>query len=172
MSITTDYIENLVQTEWEKAVKKWNFYGLQPKISLQSIMVKKTRGLGSASNRGEICISSNYLETELYENLLDTVRHEICHLLVGLRAGHGKQWKDACYEIGCEARASGNADLLQDTNFIKNAYKYELYAVNKDGKSIHVGFRNRKDKSYTQAKSGSYEIKGFGQVDMFLYKSI
>lgn len=166
-TITKQYIINLVATEWEVATKQWEEKGYTVDTQLNQIVVKRMSSLGKASTSGRITITANYINTQLHSELLDTVRHEICHLLVGVLMGHNKYWRYACQIIGCEP-TTGKA--IKDETYIKQAYKYVLYAVNAEGEKFKLGFRNRKDKKFTEARKNRYSINGFGKVEYFYYQ--
>lgn len=125
--ITKEYIVELVKSEWERALKLTNY---KTAIYLKEINVIKMRPLGSAYFHGRIDINEQFVGTNNHVDLLDTIRHEICHLLVGISEMHGKVWKRMCCHIGCKPRAktSVNGDLREKLNkeYISDS-KYIVY---------------------------------------------
>ncbi len=67
-----------------------------------SVNKRTTRRLGMANYRtNSIEVSFKIFETHpTSENLIDTIRHEIAHLLAP-GDGHGAEWKRQCKLIGC-----------------------------------------------------------------------
>lgn len=50
------------------------------------------------------------LDTASEEEILETILHEIAHLLAGPRAGHGPKWKVIARSIGCTAERCHSLD--------------------------------------------------------------
>jgi predicted SprT family Zn-dependent metalloprotease len=63
-------------------------------------------------NGGTIELSKNYLHLT-YEEIRDTILHEIAHALCGPRVGHSAEWKRMCIKIGATPNAT--ADLREGT---------------------------------------------------------
>jgi hypothetical protein len=49
--------------------------------------------------------SKSYIELNIYEEVVDTILHEIAHALAGPGKGHGYFWKKKAIEIGARPRA-------------------------------------------------------------------
>lgn len=62
-------------------------------------------------NGGEISFSKAYLHLP-YNEIRDTILHEIAHAIAGHAAGHGPKWKRVCREIG--ATPNPKADLSKE----------------------------------------------------------
>jgi predicted SprT family Zn-dependent metalloprotease len=45
------------------------------------------------------------------EELLPTLVHELCHLVTGVRAGHGPRWREAMRALGVRAEACHRLDV-------------------------------------------------------------
>jgi SprT protein len=50
-------------------------------------------------------INKSFAVRVLQSSLVDTILHEIAHMLAGETAGHGPQWKKIAKEIGCTGKA-------------------------------------------------------------------
>jgi len=152
--ITEKFIIDTVHAEYSEFLAK---HSVTPVIPLRKVVVKKMRPFGAAVSDGTIRINLSFVGTELYEHVLDTIRHEIAHMVVGFEVGHGRSWKACCRKIGCtpSARAS-----VTDTGYIQNNYNYALIAVFNDDSELVVKHYKRKSKKYTQADSDRYNING------------
>lgn len=167
--ITKQYIKDTCYQEWERAVKLYEGIGKKPAITLQKVEVKKISPLGTASSKGVITITANFLQTQMFDDLLDTIRHEICHLLASVQNRHNRVWREACKLVGCTPRASSK--LMSDETYIRNTYKYKLIAVNRKGEEIHAG-RNKRTKRYLEYVPYSRGIKGLGAIAYFKYVDV
>lgn len=76
-----------------------------------------TRAFGVAKfGRNEIHISRQLAAINSRERTLDTIRHEVAHVIAGRSAGHGPEWKKACAITGATPRACFST---QDTNIVE-----------------------------------------------------
>jgi predicted SprT family Zn-dependent metalloprotease len=76
-----------------------------------------TRAFGVAKfGRKEIHISRQLAEINSWERTLDTIRHEVAHVIAGPKAGHGPEWKKACALTGAAPRRCFSA---QDTVIVE-----------------------------------------------------
>lgn len=48
----------------------------------------------------QIYLSKPYVEAATEEDILDTIKHEIAHIIAGPKAGHGPKWKRVCLRVG------------------------------------------------------------------------
>ena len=143
--ITFEYICQ----EYERALK-----ACCEKIPLKQwahkpVGVKLTRHktkYGMANSRGEVFISEAFLNTQANTKLKNTMRHELAHLAAGLWHGHSRVFKSV--EILFGARA---AVAKQEVDEVHNniSFKWELIAHLSDGRSLSLGGRHRKSKSFT-----------------------
>lgn len=163
--ITKKHIKETVLNEYIAYLSDWN---VNPVIRLNEIIIKNTRALGIASSNGNITINSSFVGTELYDELIDTIRHEIAHLVVGINQGHNNVWKACCLRIGCNPNRSTN---VKDEKFITNHYNYALYAEFVDGSEILVGRYKRRSQKFIKAKPHQYSIKG-RPIVRFYFKDV
>lgn len=61
----------------------------------------RTLGLCNYRTR-EISLSTHYVKVACREDVLDTILHEIAHVLAGPYARHGPVWQAKCLEIGAK----------------------------------------------------------------------
>jgi predicted SprT family Zn-dependent metalloprotease len=73
---------------------------------------KRSMGLCVFKNR-RIELSVYFVERNNYEEILDTILHEIAHALVGPSHGHDGVWKRKCLEIGARPVRCGDAVMPQ-----------------------------------------------------------
>ena len=79
---------------------QYNFTGITLKWSN-----RMTRAAGNASSRRVIKLSVPIWQVEENEHdFVDTVLHEVAHILAGVREMHGPKWKRIARELGCTAR--------------------------------------------------------------------
>ena len=52
----------------------------------------------------KITFSRNFLKNSNYDDIQDTILHEIAHALVGPQHGHDKVWKEMARKLGCSAK--------------------------------------------------------------------
>jgi predicted SprT family Zn-dependent metalloprotease len=98
----------------------------------------KTSAGTCRSQYKEISLSSYFIlnskATEL--DLLDTIKHEIAHAIVGGRHGHDAVWKAKALEVGCT-----NNDLCLEFSFTEG--RWEIYCPNQCWSSYRVHKRRR-----------------------------
>lgn len=62
--------------------------------------------------RKTIELSIHFVERDNpWDEVRDTILHEIAHALVGPRHGHDRVWKRKCIEIGARPERCGQADM-------------------------------------------------------------
>ena len=94
----------------------------------------------------EIHLNKRYALVESEENVIDTITHEVAHVLTK-GDGHGEAWKSKCRELGCKDEQFKN---LEKTNINKLAkYKgtcptcgHEIFSSRKTG-IIHIECSNQ-----------------------------
>lgn len=96
-------------------------------------------------NGGMIAFSKNYLHLP-YEEIRDTLLHEIAHAIAGHKAGHGPEWKRVCRQIG--AKPNPSADLKDEmqleykwTGVCPNNFKHKVmrHALTEKGRRMACG---------------------------------
>jgi hypothetical protein len=87
-----------------------------------------------------IDFSTNFLHLP-YEEIRDTLLHEIAHAIAGHKAGHGAEWKAVCRRIG--AKPNPKADLKKEDNvefrwtgLCPNNHKIQRHALTEKGKRL------------------------------------
>jgi predicted SprT family Zn-dependent metalloprotease len=72
---------------------------------------KQSMGL-CVHSRKTIELSIHFVDRDNpWEEVRDTILHEIAHALVGPKHGHDRVWKRKCLQIGAKPRACGDADM-------------------------------------------------------------
>lgn len=84
-------------------------------------------------------LSTTLLSVLGYEQLVDTILHEIAHFKAGLAAGHGPAWKAACRAIGAKPERLASLDQRVAEDLRKKTSKYHLTCD--DCGNVH--YRNR-----------------------------
>jgi hypothetical protein len=72
------------------------------------------RAFGQAHQDGRLLLSRSFIGTDAVDDLQDTIRHELAHLIAGIRFKHGPRWQQVDVTLGACPRASGrssNSDL-------------------------------------------------------------
>jgi len=94
-------------------------------------------------NGGTIELSKNYLHLS-YEEIRDTLLHEIAHALCGPGEGHGAAWKRMCIKIG--AKPNPRADLREKDNpefkwtgLCPSNHKIQRHALTEKGRRMACG---------------------------------
>lgn len=112
--ITFGTIKFMVETEINNhGLKGWKF---------KLTNGKRQHGYCDWSN-SIIAISKHYIGTELFDELKDTVLHEIAHALAGPKNGHNHEWKMICSKIGASPERISNIAIYED-------YKYSGWCPN------------------------------------------
>lgn len=163
--ISKKFITDTILAEYSKWCKN---HSAKPAIPLTDIVIKKMRPFGKVNNKGVMYINSSYIGTEMYEDLIDTIKHELAHLIVGFQYDHGPVWKACCVEIGCAPVATRK---LTNKDYIKNNYNFVLMAEFVDGEVMRIKECMRRSSKYTNAKAGQYRVRG-KVVSKFYYDAI
>ena len=69
--------------------------------------------LGSCCSRKRVvAIDAFYADNNDEVHVLDTLRHEVAHALVGPSQGHGQTWKAMARKLGCIPKACSKTGIL------------------------------------------------------------
>ncbi len=157
-AITESTIQVMYKVELARALElrelgHWKHHP-KPDVVIKSM---GKRVYGRASSRGIVTISTLFIGTEAHDSLLDTVRHELAHLLAGTAARHGSAWKVTARLLGADPSSTGEAGCatLED----KMRGKYELIAHFEDGTSKTVGYMHKRSAARLNYKPTEYRWK-------------
>jgi len=130
------------------------------------------RSFGQAHRDGRIVISSVFLGTAALEDLEDTVRHEIAHLIVGIEERHGPCWRRVARRLGALPRASGRS-RSEDLGERMDDAPYTLVAVLESGAEYELKPAWRRSRRYLEYRAGrdgrEYRYRG-ERVSRFFYR--
>jgi hypothetical protein len=130
------------------------------------------RSFGQAHRNGRLVISRVFLGTRALEDLEDTVRHEIAHLIVGIDERHGRRWRAVARRLGAQPRASGRS-RAEDLGRRMDDAPYTLVAVLESGAVHDLKPAYRRSRSYLDYRAGhggrEYRFRG-ERVSRFLYR--
>jgi len=113
---TAEKIEKL-EGDWNAAVELFSPILDFARLEFSNRMI---RTLGRAwvnrnTKRHLIKLSIPYIALNTYEEMLDTLLHEIAHVLSDVRnkkrTCHGPEWKAVCREIGCRPEVYASAHI-------------------------------------------------------------
>jgi hypothetical protein len=114
------------------------------------------RHYGQARSDGRLFISRQFIGTAALADLEDTVRHELAHLIVGVREGHGPRWKAVAAELGATPRAAGRSRCRHLDERLTTA-PLMLVAVFEDGSELEVKPAHRRSRAYLDYR---YNLRG------------
>jgi hypothetical protein len=158
--LTTTVIAAVVLREVQRALARYPDWA-HPFSGLDYSRAR--RHYGQARADGRLFISEVFLGTSALDDLEDTVRHELAHLIVGIRLGHGAQWQRVARALGARSRATGNA-RCEELNRRMTDAPWTLVAVLDDGseREVKTAFRrSRRYLDYCHRKHGPrYAIHG------------
>lgn len=121
------------------------------------------RAYGHAHADGRIVLSNTFVGTSATADLQDTIRHELAHLIAGIRFKHGPRWQQVAQTLGARPRASGRSESSELQEKMSDA-PFTLIAVMRDGeaRTMRKVFRRaRRYLDYRYGKRGQrYHIKG------------
>ena len=122
-----------------------NLWAHQPASSVAYIDSKTKLGLASCS--GQISINTRFLATATKNLLINTLRHEISHLIAGVGQGHNKHFKRVASTLEVKSNESFEelAVILSKIDF-----KYTVIAHFVDGGNQKIGGAHRKTAKYTR----------------------
>ena len=115
------------------------------------------RILGQAHGNGTVKLSTLFIGTPARRDLIDTIRHELAHLIAGLRAGHGARWRQIARNLGAQPRATGDARCEVLRRRMDDA-PFTLYAVLAGGEEVAVKPAYRRSREYE-----NYRYNRFGR---------
>ena len=96
----------------------------------------------------EIQLSKQWTLATQWEEVDDTIRHEIAHAIAGYRAGHGLAWKQAAILTGAKPETTYSGSV---TTRSANIAKYEMVDTT-TGRVIKSYFRKPTAKVYAKMK--------------------
>ena len=105
------------------------------------------RILGQAHSDGQVMLSTVFLGTLAHDDLRDTIRHELAHLIVGIRARHGPRWREVAAALGAEPRAGAGARSEELRDRMDDA-PWSLVAVLADGSEVELRKAYRRSPQY------------------------
>lgn len=121
------------------------------------------RCYGQAHRDGRIVISRVFVGTGALDDLEDTVRHELAHLIIGIDKRHGPEWRRVARRLGAIPRARGRA-VSSDLASRMDDAPYTLIAVLESGEERElktVFRRSRRYLDYRYRWGGKrYEVEG------------
>lgn len=96
-------IQKIAQEEYERALailakKSGNFIWAHP--YKETVLIKAKTCFGRASPKGIVKISEVYLFTNQEQDLRETIRHELAHLIIGNKNGHNEAWQTVARWLG------------------------------------------------------------------------
>ncbi len=112
------------------------------------------RSYGQAHRDGRIVISTVFFGTSALDDLEDTVRHEIAHLIVGIDARHGPRWRRVARALGAVPRATGRSSCASLNARMDDA-PYTLVAVLASGEECEVKSVYRRSRRYQDYRLGA-----------------
>lgn len=119
-----------------------------------------------------MALSDSFIGTTARDDLLDTIRHEFAHLIVGIRHKHGPRWRTAAASLGAVPKASGKS-LGKDLHQRMTKAPLTLIAVMKNGDERVMKQAFRKSRRYLDyrytAWGDRYHIDG-EFIERFRYR--
>lgn len=100
-------------------------------------------------------LSTDHAKRDSYENILDTLMHEIAHALVGPGKGHEKEWQAMALKLGARPTSHKSRDVI-DTSDVPT---YVIMRKMPDGSMLFCDTTNKR--FYNQCMSGKKDIKNF-----------
>lgn len=129
------------------------------------------RSYGHAHHDGRIVLSNSFFGTNAVADLEDTIRHELAHLIAGIRFKHGPRWRQIAECLGATPRASGRSQSDELHEKMSDA-PFTLIAVMQNGEERtmrHVYRRARRYLEYRYGKRGQkYHVRG-EFIERFVY---
>lgn len=108
---------------------KWGLLARGWKFEIADVVAGRTTVLGYCDERTfTITLQRSHVELSSEEMVMNTIKHEIAHAMVGCRNGHNAKWKRAARMIGANPESCANRGDLTD-EYIKENYKYQLCLV-------------------------------------------
>lgn len=126
MTSQENYYTNLAS----ELFTEWMLLGWKFKI-VDSCGKSTTLGLCDYS-RKTISLNRVFVNTCDYKSVVDTLKHEIAHAIVGRGNGHNARWKHYARMVGAIPLAKKNINSVSP-ELLSKSYKYRLGILNKDG---------------------------------------
>ncbi|MFT4769134.1 MAG: hypothetical protein ACI8RN_002274 [Glaciecola sp.] len=129
------------------------------------------RSYGHAHADGRIVLSNTFVGTSATTDLEDTIRHELAHLIAGIRFKHGPRWQQVAASLGARPRASGRSESSELHEKMSDA-PFTLIAVMRDGEERamrRVFRRARRYVDYRYGKRGQRYHIGGDFIERFEY---
>ncbi len=111
------------------------------------------RSYGQAHADGRIVVSAQFLGTAALADLEDTIRHELAHLIVGIRERHGPVWKRVAKDLGAVPRATGRAGD-GDLHARMTDAPFTLVAILRSGEEREIKSVFRRSRRYREYRFG------------------
>ena len=120
------------------------------------------RYLGLASHTGQVSVNELFLNTSATSLLINTIKHEICHLIVGTHQNHNAKFKRIASILGVK----NNNEFEELEQIITQInYKYTVFAHMENGDVIDLGGVHKKTRLYTEYNpEGKRKMKIKGQL--------
>lgn len=145
-------------TDWEHPFRELSFN-------------RARRSYGQAHRDGRMVLSRSFLGTTALADLEDTIRHELAHLIAGIRFKHGPRWRHVASTLGAIPRASGRSEDAELHEKMSHA-RFTLIAIMQNGEERTVRKVHRRSRRYAEYRLGRrgqrYHIKG-DFVERFVY---
>ncbi|MFK7829873.1 MAG: SprT-like domain-containing protein [Congregibacter sp.] len=141
-SLSKNEIERIVGEELQRALSLFPNW-VHPFSSLEFNNSRRT--FGQAHQDGKVVLSNSFIGTCASEDLVDTVRHEFAHLIVGIRQKHNVRWRMAAASLGARPKATGRSKA-EDLHERMTDAPFTLIAVmlNGDERVMRQVFRRSK----------------------------
>jgi len=133
-----------------------------------SFFTSKTT-FGQAHSSGKLEISTVYIGTTNYTDLRDTIRHELAHLIAGIRQGHNSNWKRIISHLGGKPERLSTPTGKLASNMKR---KWRLHGTTVDGATVAFHTSHTKQSkylSYTPTEHRQYKHNGV-VIAKFTYK--
>ncbi|ALA45108.1 hypothetical protein ADS69_00003 [Enterobacter phage phiEap-3] len=116
-----------------------------------------TKTLGRCSYAKKLIeLSGRHVAEDIYEDILDTLLHEIAHALVGRGYEHGKVWQAMALRLG--AKPSPSKTTTKDANLVdKNEILYCLFMKDYQGREVYQAKADKK--FYNDVMNGVKDMK-------------
>lgn len=163
--LSSDRIEEQVDIERQRAEAMFPRW----KHPYRSVEFSRARRiLGQAHHDGRVKLSMLFVGTEAQDDLIDTIRHELAHLIAGLPARHGPRWKNVAQALGATPRASGRA-LCDALSTRLDDAPFSLIAVMAGGEELVMKPAYRRSQQYLQYRYKAGHRDYFYRSEPVLY---
>lgn len=122
------------------------------------------RCYGQAHRDGRMVLSTVFIGTAALEDLEDTVRHELAHLIVGVEERHGPRWRAVARKLGAVPRATGRS-RSQDLSERMDDAPWTLVAILGSGeeRELKPAFRRNRRLMDYRLSAGQQRYRCAGQ---------